>query len=94
MAKKGFTKKDEYQIIYFNKRYYLTIEDNEKGKQVKVKEWSKSTVTRPATTRTILIFANHLPDLIQALTAIEKRLGTPDGKIEEEQGIDASSATA
>jgi hypothetical protein len=89
MARKGFVpgKKDEYQIIYFNKRYYLTIEDNEKGRQVKVKEWTKSSVTRPASTRVILIYENHLPDLIQALTAIEKRMGkTEEASQEHETG--------
>jgi hypothetical protein len=91
MAKKGFTKKDEYQIIYFNKRYYITIEDNEKGKQVKVKEWSKSTSNRPATTRVMLIFENHLPDMIKALTAIQCRLeekhqGTPGKDSERNLG--------
>lgn len=74
MAKTGFTKKDEYQIIYTGKRYYLTIEDNQKGKQIKVKEWTKSSTTRPASTRVLLIYENHLPDMIKALTAIEKRL--------------------
>lgn len=81
MAKTGFVKKNEYEIHYFNKRYYLAIEDNEKGKQIKVKEWSKSTVTRPASTRVLLIYENHLPDVIKALTAIQKRIEEKSGDV-------------
>lgn len=64
----------EYQIELTTKHYYFTISENSKGNQVVVKEWRKGQGLKRSETHSILIYENHLRDVLKGLLKVMQRL--------------------
>jgi hypothetical protein len=74
MAVAGWKSPKEFSIELPTKHYYLTISDNERGKQVLLKEWRKSHGLKRSETHGLVIFESHLRDVLKGLLKVMKRL--------------------
>src|SRR5512136_1189531 len=75
MARSGWKTPKEYRVELTTKHYYFTIGENERGRQVHVKEWRKSHGLYCSETHELFIFESHLSDVLKGLLKVMKRLG-------------------
>lgn len=74
MARFGWKSPKEYRVELPTKHYYFEILDHDRGQLVQVKEWRKSRGLKRSETQQILIFDNHLRDVLKGLLKVMKRL--------------------
>lgn len=93
MAVSGWIDKNTLRVEMAGKHYYFHIALNQDGsKRVELKEWTKSQTRgigfKKSSTREIMIFENHVRDVLKGLIKVCKRLDIPVKDILEKQGVE------